>query len=251
LSAIRKLDYALSKLQFLGMRNNIGFLRRVLMHEVHLAGQISTQFIEEHEELLIPDSTEPPLAIIAAAMARQGIGYWRNYPNRRIRHQFRTEYDIVELNLIPQRNGDTLVKIADTEYHVQVQGTEHGQYTVTVDGHRQKVVVVQNVADICWVHTTGGMYRLQWLTPLPIPATQAETHGSLRAPMPGQVIAIHVEVGQVVKKGDVLLILEAMKMEHRIEAPYNGIVESIEYNQGDSVQQDAVLLALASHREED
>ena len=66
--------------------------------------------------------------------------------------------------------------------------------------------------------------------------------------MPGQVIKVQVESGQHVKQGDVLMILEAMKMEHRIIAPYDGTVSAIRFVVGQAVQADAILLEL--HAEE-
>jgi 3-methylcrotonyl-CoA carboxylase alpha subunit len=62
--------------------------------------------------------------------------------------------------------------------------------------------------------------------------------------MPGQLVAILVTVGQQVQQGDTLLILEAMKMEHRIKAPYRGEVAALPYTVGQAVQADAVLLEL-------
>jgi 3-methylcrotonyl-CoA carboxylase alpha subunit len=82
------------------------------------------------------------------------------------------------------------------------------------------------------------------MNPLPLPAIAVAEQGSLRAPMTGQVISVLVETGQSVSSGDILLIIEAMKMEHRIEAPYDGRIEQLHYNVGDTVQQDAILLAL-------
>ncbi|MDQ7023966.1 MAG: biotin carboxylase N-terminal domain-containing protein [Anaerolineae bacterium] len=244
-TAIRKLDYALSKLQFLGLRNNVGFLRHVLMHADHLSGDISTQFLDDHPELMESDANISHVAIIAAAIARQGRGYWRNNPNRPIKHNFDTGKGAVEILLTPQRNGETIVHLGDDEYRVRVHNETDGQFDLEVNGHRQTVAVAQGENDIWWVYSAYGTTRLQWLTPLPLPSQQLEVHGSLRAPMPGQVIAVHVAVGQTVKQGDVLLIIEAMKMEHRIEAPYDGTVETIRYSTGDTVQQDEILLALA------
>lgn len=65
---------------------------------------------------------------------------------------------------------------------------------------------------------------------------------NLKAPMPGLVINIAVEVGQTVQKGDALLILEAMKMENVIKSPTDGIIKSIAVNKGDTVEKNQVLL---------
>ncbi|MDP6333188.1 MAG: acetyl-CoA carboxylase biotin carboxyl carrier protein subunit, partial [Candidatus Poseidoniaceae archaeon] len=73
-----------------------------------------------------------------------------------------------------------------------------------------------------------------------------EDNGSgLSAPMPGKVLQVLVEVGQVVEPGQPLMILEAMKMEHRIVAPQEGIVSVIHFKEGDQVQQGIALLEMS------
>ncbi|MES2074230.1 MAG: biotin/lipoyl-containing protein [Pseudomonadota bacterium] len=72
--------------------------------------------------------------------------------------------------------------------------------------------------------------------------TEAEG-GRLTAPMPGKVVAVLAAKGQEVKKGDALVIMEAMKMEHTIAAPHDGLVEEVLYNVGDQVADGAPLLA--------
>jgi 3-methylcrotonyl-CoA carboxylase alpha subunit len=75
-------------------------------------------------------------------------------------------------------------------------------------------------------------------------AGEAESAGGrLTAPMPGKVVAVMVEAGQTVKKGEPLVIMEAMKMEHTIAAPGDGLVEEVLYAVGDQVADGAPLLA--------
>jgi acetyl/propionyl-CoA carboxylase alpha subunit len=255
--AIRRLDYALSQLQLLGCRNNIAFLRRVLMHPEHLAGRITTHFIAEHPELLVEDRALPPVALIAAAIARLCQTddeksdsntwlhrRWRNNPYRPIRHRFKhgnTEHEVL---LTPHSQEFYTVHIQGTSHQVQVWSWQDGDMTISIDGHRQRVTALYDAADRCWVHTSVGTYTLVWVSPLPEIGPSKETEGSLRAPMPGQVIAVMVEIGQQVRQGDMLLILEAMKMEHRIKAPYDGQVMALHYQVGQSVQADTVLMEL-------
>ncbi len=70
--------------------------------------------------------------------------------------------------------------------------------------------------------------------------------GRLTAPMPGKVVAVLASKGQKVKKGDALVIMEAMKMEHTIAAPSDGQVEEILYEVGDQVADGAPLLAFTA-----
>lgn len=247
-TAIRKLDRALAQLQFMGIRNNVAFLRRVLMHEEHLAGNISTQFLDNYVELMDDEIAVPHIALISAALAKSnGTNHWRNNPNRPIRHTFAVGDETFEVLLSPQSHSYQ-VTIGEVVYSVRLQSTENHNYTLLINAHQQRVSVFQS-GDDWWVHTLDGTYRLQWVNPLPIPNMSVSEQGSLRAPMPGQVISIHVEIGQEIVVGDVLMIIEAMKMEHRIEAPYDGKIERIHYNVGDTVQQDAILLALKAYIE--
>ena len=82
--------------------------------------------------------------------------------------------------------------------------------------------------------------------PAPAPAAAPVAGGqSVDAPMPGNIISVNVKPGQAVKKGDVLLILEAMKMENEIMAPVDGTVASVAVNAGQTVQSGQQLLTLA------
>jgi 3-methylcrotonyl-CoA carboxylase alpha subunit len=254
--AIRRLDYALARLQLLGIRNNIAFLRRVITHADHLAGKIGTWFLDQHPELMLDETALSPVALIAAAIAREphrnaGKDFWRNNPNRPIRHRFTCGDSVHEVLLSPSRETSTrfTAQIDDVDYHVSLESQEGATLTLTIAGHQQVLTAIYK-DDSCWIHLNGHMYRLDWITPLPLPGSATATEGSLRAPMPGQVISIRVEPGQFVIKGAILITLEAMKMEHRLEAPYNGIVEAIHFQVGDSVQADEVLLDVSRAEEQ-
>jgi acetyl/propionyl-CoA carboxylase alpha subunit len=241
--AIRKLDYALAQTQLLGLRNNINFLRRIVTHPDHVAGNITTGFIDQHPELLT-DEPHPPISVwIGATLAQQETTtYWRNNAYRPIKHTFTHGDSTVSVLLTPQKNGYT-AQIGDKTHTISAK-RDDDNWSVVVDGHRQNLTVIAQNETVWWIHADGQSYRLDWQNPLPVPNKDGGVEGSLRAPMPGQVIKVQVEGGQHVKQGDVLMILEAMKMEHRIIAPYNGVVSAIRYNVGQAVQADSILLEL-------
>lgn len=246
LEAIRRLDYGLSKVKLLGVRNNINFLRRVLTHSDHLAGIIHTGFLEEYADLMIDNIQIPPIALIATTFAQNPIdNHWRNNPHRGIQQVFEYRGQPHTVTVMPRLNSPLFdVTIGEVTYEIELVSIDEENGIIIVNGHRQKVSAVEANTNEWWVHTDDGTFALQWVSPLPLPVNQQATQGSLRAPMPGQVIRVDVKKGQQVQQGDILMILEAMKMEHQIIAPSDGTITALFYQTGDAVQQDAILLEL-------
>ena len=110
-------------------------------------------------------------------------------------------------------------------------------YTITVNGKAYAVTVEEGaVSGIAAAPAAPA-------APAAAPAGAAGSV-SVSAPMPGKVVAVKAAVGQAVKKGDVILVLEAMKMENDIVAPQDGTIASINASTGDSVESGAVLATL-------
>jgi 3-methylcrotonyl-CoA carboxylase alpha subunit len=117
-----------------------------------------------------------------------------------------------------------------------------GTYAVQVDG-RNEVVYVAGPAGDRWAFWKGRIYRTN-ATPSPGTTSRAHVAQSLTAPMPATVIKILVTPGGAVKKGDTLVILEAMKMELPVRAPGDGRVAAIHCREGELVQPDTILIEL-------
>ena len=121
-------------------------------------------------------------------------------------------------------------------------------YNVTVNGVVYSVVV-EEVSGTSTPATTATPAPVVAPTAAPAPAATPKASGSagaiaVKAPMPGNIIKVNAKPGQAVKKGDVLVILEAMKMENDVCAPEDGTVASVEVAQGATVETDAVLVTL-------
>ena len=97
--------------------------------------------------------------------------------------------------------------------------------------------------DLFHVFSNGEHTTLAYNDPMAHAGEVEAAGGRLTAPMPGKVVAVMVEGGQTVKKGEALVIMEAMKMEHTIAAPSDGLVEEVLYAVGDQVADGAPLLA--------
>ena len=110
-----------------------------------------------------------------------------------------------------------------------------------IDGRKHKAVATK-VDDVWWVHVLGHTLQFEVVEP---GASSSDDEGGLTAPMPGKILEVHVSVGQTVSSGDVLMVMEAMKMEHKIVAGSDGVVETIHFKEGDQVPQGAELLTIS------
>ena len=131
------------------------------------------------------------------------------------------------------------------------------KYNVTVNGITYEVVVEEvaggastpTAAPVATAPVAPAAAPAQAATPAPAPkaapvAAPAAGATTIKAPMPGNIIKVNVKAGDSVKKGDILCILEAMKMENEICSPSDGVVAGVNVSQGASVQTDDVLLSL-------
>lgn len=97
--------------------------------------------------------------------------------------------------------------------------------------------------DFIDVHLPSGNYRLRYAKKLRVGHLE-HVGGGLVSPMPGKVIKVLVKSGAKVKKGDLLMILEAMKMEHKIVSPQDGVVKKVFFKEGERVAQEVDLLEI-------
>jgi biotin carboxyl carrier protein len=98
--------------------------------------------------------------------------------------------------------------------------------------------------DQLWVHLNGQTYCLEYRDAVTHLGAAAAKAGSMRAPMPGSVIAVGVEPGDTVAAGDMVMIIESMKLETVIRAPADGVVAAVHFGVGDRFDRDAVLVSL-------
>ena len=117
---------------------------------------------------------------------------------------------------------------------------QDGRLKVHLANGESGYATLAKVGDHWWVHFAGHTFNLERIEP---GASQSGSDGGLTAPMPGKVLEVLVDVGQIVESGQTLMVLEAMKMEHRILAATPGTVTDVFFASGDQVQQGSVLLA--------
>ena len=146
--------------------------------------------------------------------------------------KFKTSEGIIEINTGRENGMFTFAGM-----HVDVSDG----ISLIIDERRHEVHITK-VGDCWWVHLFGHTIQLEYIEPGSI---GAEEGGSLIAPMPGKILEVYVSIGDTVKVGQPLMVMEAMKMEHRIVANQDGIVKTINFNIGEQVVQGAELLTLS------
>jgi len=257
-TAVRRLIHALETTVLLGLSHNLPFLRELLSHPAFLAGELSTQFIPEQFADWRAPAGDVTLALITAALLRHenqpqpetNRGHWRNNPNGPPPYRFlpAKQEKPVDVFVEPGQAHNYHVRLSptpDAVHTVTVELMEASVWAVTVDGYRQRVTAVAR-DDAWWIQIRASVVHLLALSLLPEPKIPAGASGSLRAPMPGSVLDVLVEVGERVRKGQALMTLEAMKMEHTIRTAVDGIVTAIFFASGDTVEADAQLIQIES-----
>ncbi|MDG1550385.1 MAG: biotin/lipoyl-binding protein [Candidatus Poseidoniaceae archaeon] len=152
-----------------------------------------------------------------------------------MQYEFRIDGETVEVTLA--KNGD-LWTLSENNASILPDGRirlESKEGTIFF-AHSAKV------GDTWWIHIGGHTFCIDHVEP---GAAEDDEGSGLSAPMPGKVLQVLVEVGQIVESGQPLMILEAMKMEHRIIASQEGTVSAINFSEGDQVQQGSALLELS------
>jgi len=134
--------------------------------------------------------------------------------------------------------------IGDKTVEVEILGTRDGQLNLLIDGERVTAYVSSDNGKR-WVTING---RTNQLTKQSGSRKSRGGHhhaaGELTAPMPGQVRAVNVSEGEAVVKGQTLMVLEAMKMEIRIQAPSDGTVSKVFVKQGETVEREQMLIEI-------
>ena len=232
-----------------GVRTNRAFLARLVDHPAFRAGEIDTGFIARHEAALRPPEGVSDDAVIVAALATapvpsaapsvfERLGDWRlNQPSRRHVDLWRSDGSRVALTI----TGEVVEGLGEP---LAASGRFIGDVTFAADvaGRRVEAIVVRD-DDYIEVRIAGTAARLSLRAPRAA-ATVPGGDGRVTAPMPGRVLALDASVGQTVAVGDRLLVLEAMKMEHRLTAKLAGTVSAVHVAEGDQVGDGMVLVEI-------
>lgn len=253
----RQID-ALNRFEIKGPGHNIDFLSALMQHERFREGNITTNFIAEE----YPDGFQGAPASDELLRNLAAIGAFAATAHadraRRVDNQLGKRLDPPSEWQV--KIGDTIMEVSISEEEITVDGQEvdlSTEYTpgdslilAEVDGKPLSVKIAKT-ADGFALNSHGATHKARIL---PAHVAQHAVHmiekippdlsKYLLCPMPGLLVALHVEIGETVVEGQPLAVVEAMKMENILRAEKNGVVKSLEAAQGDSLAVDAVILEL-------
>jgi 3-methylcrotonyl-CoA carboxylase alpha subunit len=281
--ALALLDQALAQTQVVGLATNVQFLRHVLHSPSFVEARLDTALIPREADVLFHQErvglNVAAAAVVAHILRQENSNQcndpfsksdgWQSHAETIRRFPFEFAGEVHTAWLHYEHRGAMQLTWGDSagpgpnqgpldvfEFLTFEKGTtsSHNASTalnVTWQGQRvTSEVILQEgkpgqPAELAHVFTQAGATRIRLIQPLAHAESAQDEQGGLTAPMPGKVVSFAVKVGDKVKAGQSLAVMEAMKMEHTIAAPKDGIVQELLYAPGDQIAEGAELLKLA------
>lgn len=259
---------ALAQTQAVGVQTNVAFLSRLMRDSAFAAADLDTGLIEHQRATLLPEPTPADAATLAlataAVLASQGQAQsaphaaapadpWDTRDGWRLGGRYQRQLQWIDNGEtrhvgVARQGADWTLDSGDGArpfaWRAEQATGPARVLRITLDGRERAGTVVLH-ADKAHVFGDGGARVLDLYDPLAhAQDTQGDHGGGLTAPMPGKIISIAVKAGDSVAKGQPLLVMEAMKMEHTISAPADGKVEELFYAVGDQVTEGAELVSI-------
>jgi acetyl-CoA carboxylase biotin carboxylase subunit len=256
--ATRRLVRTLERTSVQGLASNRALLVRILEHPAFAAGDLDTHFLERHFAGALGEPADPARERLAA-LAAMMVAHEDHAASREVvpgvPNGFRINYAVPQT--VTYSVGDRSLTLAyrsrgKGRFDVALDGGESRAVRLVSwaapsllledhDGHRHTLrVVVDEAASTFYVHGARGSTALVERPRFPEPGAEAVAGGCV-APMPGRIVQVLAAEGQAVARGAVLVILEAMKMEHSVVAAVDGVVTRVAVQAGEQVESGQIL----------
>ncbi|MCX4219428.1 acetyl/propionyl/methylcrotonyl-CoA carboxylase subunit alpha [Pseudomonas sp. MCal1] len=250
--ARRKLLCAVQDSVLLGVQSNQRLLASLLQHPQFISGEFGTGFIAQHFadhdclRACLPSAEVLALAaalfyLCAAQQHRAPLSGWRNNASAPL--LYRIGLDARDWNVQLRTRSNNAFEVQVAERVIELRLVEHtaGAVTLEIDGLRQRHAYRLRDEQL-WLFTHPGSLHLVDRTHAVIDSQTSVSSGTLKAPMDGAIIEVLVSEGSPVSKGQLLVVLEAMKMEHPLKAGIDGVLKRVQVKVGDQVKNRQVLL---------
>ncbi|TAM92778.1 MAG: acetyl/propionyl/methylcrotonyl-CoA carboxylase subunit alpha, partial [Rhodanobacteraceae bacterium] len=263
-SALQRMREALAECEITGPKSNVAFLERLVRHPVIVEHRIDTGYLDRHLDQFTAGATRPDEnTLFAAATAvllhdeRQVRGDaadphspWNRADAWRVGHA-----------------GKRLVALATGDHRFEIEAWGHaGNYrlhcdgqvrtieaarwdgrtlSARIDGEALRLDVRADAGRVLLHDASGTRWRFERVPAFAWEASDAVSTNQIVAPMPGRIVLVSAMAGEKVEAGQVLLVMEAMKMELSLKAPRDGAIETVSAAAGDFVEADSVLVRFA------
>jgi len=258
--ALAKLDAALAATRIVGLSTNVQFLRHVVASPSFVQADLDTALIPREAGVLFNQDKVGRNLAVAAAVAQTLLAErategkdpfsrrdgWRPHGLTVRRFDFEYQGEALQASLTYLHDGSLQLAFGETAGVLAFDALPADTGTLMdmhFMGQRQTVQTWQR-DEIVHVFCNLGAVQITEIDALAHAGEAAADVGRLTAPMPGKVVSFSVKAGDVVKKGQPLAVMEAMKMEHTIAAPADGTVAELLYSPGDQVAEGSELLKL-------
>jgi len=261
-AALARMEKALADYQIVGVSNNLNFLKLLVRSQSFANADLDTGLIEREKDSVLPEAMHLPPYVLAYAATEHLIRNGRKALNIHVNSSNAdSPWDMKDgwlLNLSPTRSlkycsmGKRYTVLATylTEgFSLEIDGQiflttgEHidgPRFYISLNGRKSEICVVRNERKI-HLFIDGDEWLIDVSDSLSDDQIEDEASGALTAPMPGKVVALLANVGEVVERGTPILVLEAMKMEHSISAPCKGTLKAYNYAVNDQVTEGSQL----------
>ena len=264
--ALSRLDTALAHTHIVGLNTNVQFLRNVVQSRSFVQADLDTALIPREEAVLFKQEKVGLSLAVAAAIAQTLLqekaddahssaraGWfdpwarrdgWRSHgpSTRRFDYEFQDVVQVVQMTTL--HDGALKLDVAGQSGVFAFEPVTQG-IDVRFAAQRQ-IVSVYRKGDVAYVFSAQGATQITAIDALAHAGDTQVEGGRLTAPMPGKVVSFSVKAGDKVTRGQALAVMDAMKMEHTIAAPMDGVVAELLYAPGDQVIEGAELLKLVA-----
>ncbi|MCU1674900.1 MAG: Methylcrotonyl-CoA carboxylase biotin-containing subunit [Frankiales bacterium] len=251
-TALARLDAALARTAVLGVGTNTAFLRALLAHPDVQAGRLDTGLVERALDGLV-DVPVPPEALVAYAAARltaltpdaASADPWELPTGWRPTGPAWSTWDVLVAGArhtvgARRTTAGLEVRVDDADPVSVTSATCGPELDLTVAG-RTTMFLTAQAGDVLWLGRDGAAWAISEAARIGKKGVAAVHSGDVLSPMPGSVVAVRVADGDAVTAGQPLLVVEAMKMEHTLTAPHDGVVSELRARTGEQVRVDQLL----------
>ncbi len=256
--ALARLDAALRDTHLMGLSTNVAFLRRVVTSRAFATADLDTALIERERAALFE---APPLAVewVAAGVVAHELALeatredadpwsrrdgWRLHGGAQRRFELELQGRAQTVQVERLHGGGMVLQIGSERWPLAARALGDARHEVLL-AERRVTLTVYAQGERYAVFAAGGSALVTEVDPLAHAGDHAAEGGRLTAPMPGKVVAFLAKAGEAVRRGQALAVMEAMKMEHTLSAPRDGVVDELLYAVGDQVAEGGELLRLA------